>query len=91
MSVNYIRGRPIYLSTEVYRYLRAIANALSEGTRADMSVDQCADNLLREAIIDQYPQLAGCQGKIEDLEKEMAQAIRGEPVSEPNESSLGSV
>lgn len=80
------RNHSIYLSGEVYTYLAMTAKALVAGTEASMTVDQVADNLLREKITRENPELPAIYAKLEEekakarsnyksIEQEMVEAI----------------
>jgi hypothetical protein len=87
-----IRRDPIYVSTEVWRWLRLLSKAEPMPTNANTSYDtisrrvtpdEIADQILRQAIREQYPQLAELQKAMDDLEGGVIQALieqRGEKV-----------
>ena len=86
MSIN-IRRDPIYISTEVYRWLRLLAKADFETVRASgefsnpdrptiKTADEIADTMLRQAIREQHPTLADLQKQINKLEDETIDTLR---------------
>src|SRR6185369_1575110 len=84
-----IRDKPIYLSTEVYRWLWLLAKAEprpqneqdSRDSRIAMvTPDEIADQLLRQAIREQHPSLAEHQAQIEKMEKELVKKLRSQPM-----------
>lgn len=79
-----IRRDPIYVSTEVWRWLRLLSKAEPVPENANTSYDtitrratpdQIADQILRQAIREQYPQLAELQKAMDDLEGGIIQAL----------------
>jgi hypothetical protein len=85
-----IRRDPIYVSTEVWRWLWLLAKAEPAPESANTSYDtisrkvtpdEIADQILRQAIREQHPRLAEYVKRIDDLEKEVVQTLieqRGE-------------
>ena len=86
-----IRDKPIYLSTEVYRWLWLLAKAeppvvsdvpcgsTSSRTYSGMvTLDEIADQILRQAIREQHPTLMEHQAKIDEMEKELVKSLRTE-------------
>jgi hypothetical protein len=53
------RTQPIYLTTEVWRALFALAQARSRHAEERVTVDGLADLLLREKITEKHPDLFG--------------------------------
>lgn len=72
-----IRDKPIYLTTEVWRWLWLLSKAESvpEENRIT-TADEIADQLLRQAIREQHPQLSDHQDRIDKLEKELVKELR---------------
>ncbi len=83
-----IRRDPIYLTTEVWRWLRLLAKAETNerggGVNGPITVDEIADQILRQAIREQHPQLADHQKQIEKLEKQLVEALQQGKKNEPN-------
>ena len=74
-----IRRDPIYVSIEVWRWLRLLAKSESipEENRI-MTADEIADTLLRQAIREQHPQLSAHQKEIDKLEKQLIETLRND-------------
>jgi hypothetical protein len=79
-----IRRDPIYVSTEVWRWLRLLAKAEPAPENANTSYDtisrkvtpdEIADQILRQAIREQHPQLAELQKELDAMEKRTVQAL----------------
>ncbi len=77
-----IRRDPIYVSTEVWRWLRLLAkadNAKGKNQEVnDMGIitaDGIADQILRQAIREQHPALVEHTNQIEKLEKEIIKTL----------------
>jgi hypothetical protein len=84
-----IRDKPVHLTTEVYRMLWLLAKAeprpeterdskpysMSEGIQM-ATPDEIADQLLRQAIREQYPRLLEYQAAQKQLEKDIITEIR---------------
>lgn len=83
-----IREKPIYISNEVGRWLWLLAKAESFITvkydgetiipcgDRKITPDEIADQILRQAIREQHPQLSDHQKNIEKLEKELIENLR---------------
>ena len=73
-----IRSNPIYLSSEVWDWLRLIAKSESEAMEFGPKVtpDEIADQILRQAIREQHPKLPEYQKQIEALRKAVIQALQ---------------
>jgi len=72
-----IRRDPIYISTEVWRWLWLLAK--SESVPDDNRIataDEIADQILRQAIREQHPELMEHQKEIEKLEKALIDSLR---------------
>lgn len=72
-----IRRDPIYVSLEVWRWLRLIAK--SEGAPEEgriVTADEIADHILRQSIREQHPQLAEHQKEIDKLEKQLIETLQ---------------
>ncbi len=75
-----IRRDPIYISTDVWKWLRLLAKA-DRSRSADAPVesivtaDEIADDILRQAIREQHPQLPEFQKHIEKLEREIVKTL----------------
>lgn len=79
-----IRRDPIYVSTEVWRWLRLLAKAEPVPRDANTSYDTIvqrvtpdaiADQILRQAIREQHPQLATLQKEMDDMENRVVQEL----------------
>jgi hypothetical protein len=79
-----IRRDPIYISREVWNWLRLLSKAEPVPENANTSYDtitrkvtpdEIADQILRQAIREQYPQLAELQKALNDLETGIVQAL----------------
>src|ERR1043166_10099878 len=64
-----MRNESIYISAEVRWYLRALAKAKCNGTKAEMTSDEMADCLLRETITTQWPELVVIRSEWEDAKQ----------------------
>lgn len=73
-----IRRDPIYISTEVYGWLRLLAKADNVGRdeRSYATADEIADELLRQAIREQHPALADHRKEIEKLEEKLLESLQ---------------
>jgi hypothetical protein len=79
-----IRDKPVHLTTEVYRMLWLLAKAEPDFRPAATNVrdlqmvtpDEIADQLLRQAIREQYPRLLEYQAAQKQLEKDIITEIR---------------
>jgi hypothetical protein len=77
-----IRDKPVHLTTEVYRMLWLLAKAEPEPERTSNDTcpratpDEIADQLLRQAIREQYPRLLEYQAAQKQLEKDIITEIR---------------
>lgn len=73
-----IRDKPHYLSTEVSRWLWLLAKAERQSdddpTRR-ITPDEIADQILRQAIREQHPQLVKHQKEIDALEKKLIKSL----------------
>ncbi len=71
-----IRGKEIYISSEVWRWLYLLSKAESdpENNRI-MTADEIADTILRQAIREQHPQLAEHQNAIDKMERELIKKL----------------
>lgn len=72
-----IRSEGIYISDEVFRYLRILCKV--ENRKANGSIitaDEIADSLLKKAIAAEYPELGKYQTGIEQTEQEMIDTIQ---------------
>jgi len=72
-----LRDKPIYLSYEVWRALWLLAK--SEGPAEEgrsVTADEIADQMLRQAIREQYPQLMTHQAEIDKLEKKLIESLK---------------
>lgn len=77
MSTFRIRGEPIYVSTEVFRYLKLLAqHTVNESGDSVASTSQIADNILRKAISEEHPELIEFQSEIEEVEQRMKEKIQ---------------
>ena len=89
-----IRSNPIYISSDVHRWLRLLAKANSGMVRTEImggsaelprvvTPDEIADQILRQSIREQHPTLPDLQKKIEKLEKETIDTLKNEnsPIS----------
>jgi hypothetical protein len=89
--MTYIRDnkKPVYLSTEVYRWLQLLAKAdrLYIATESRMgTADEVADQILRQAIREQHPQLSEHQKAIDAAEKKLVDTLRHDRyVQQPEE------
>ena len=79
-----IRRDPIYISTEVWRWLYLLSKAEPAPADANTSYDtisrkvtpdEIADQILRQAIREQHPQLAELMKGMDDMEKRIVQAL----------------
>lgn len=75
-----IRKDPIYVSNEVYGWLRLLAKADNVGMEGlphpRTTADEIADQLLRQAIREAHPQLAEHRKEIEKLEEKLLEALQ---------------
>ncbi len=75
-----IRNNAIYLSYEVWKWLRLLAKAETNkrggGPNGPITPDEIADQVLRQAIREQHPQLADHQKQIDKLEKQLIEALQ---------------
>lgn len=82
-----IREKPIYISNEVGRWLWLLSKAEKgiqerettlEGTRypTQTTPDEIADQILRQAIREQHPQLAEHDKALQQLEKQTIESLR---------------
>lgn len=80
-----IRRDPIYISSEVHRWLRLLAKADPSHhdipTSERVSPDSIADQILRQAIRKQHPTLPDLQKQIKKLEDETIERLRIEKSS----------
>lgn len=83
-----IRSNPIYLSVEVWRWLRLLskAEAIPEENRI-VTADEIADTILRQAIREQHPTLMEHQKQIDKLEKDLIEELRHEKLALPRSGS----
>ncbi len=83
-----IRNNPIYLSYEVWKWLRLLAkaetNERSGGTNGPITPDEIADHILRQAIREQHPQLSEHQKQIDKLEKQLIEELQQESTDPEN-------
>ena len=80
------RRDPIYISHEVWRWLRLLAKADKAHPKnaqdsaasgiAMITPDEIADQILRQAIREQHPQLPEHQKEIDKLEKKLVETLR---------------
>jgi len=72
-----IRSNGIYLSSEVWRWLRLLAKAgsIPEENRI-LTADEIADQILRQAIREQHPQLAEHEKELDALEKKVIKTLQ---------------
>jgi len=82
-----IRDKPLYISTEVYRWLWLLAKAEPrpqtqqdsyDSRIAMVTPDEIADQILRQAIREQHPTLMEHQAQIDKMEKELVKSLRTE-------------
>ena len=74
-----IRRDPIYVSLDVWRWLRLLAKSDTRPeSHAPTTADEIADQILRQAIREQHPQLAEHQKQIEKLEKDLIKQLSTE-------------
>ena len=78
-----IRRDPVYLSSDVWRALWLLAKAAPkptpkdyEETRSISTPDEIADQILRQAIQEQNPQLFEHQKQIDKMEKELIKTLQ---------------
>lgn len=76
-----IRDKPTYLSYEVWRALWLLARAengdYAKGSDPSIATaDSIADQMLRQAIREQHPQLFEHQAKIDKLERELVATLQ---------------
>ncbi len=75
-----IRPNPIYVSYEVWKWLRLLAKAETNerggGMNGPITPDEIADQILRQAIREQHPQLSDHQKQIDKLEKQLVEALQ---------------
>lgn len=67
--MSQFRPSNIYVQSSTRRQLKAIAGA-------DITVDELADNMLREVIKERYPKVAELQSRVENLEELMKAEAR---------------
>jgi len=70
-----LRDKPIYLSYEVWRALWLLAKSQT-GEDHITTADAIADQILHQAIREQYPQLMTHQAEIDKLEKKLIESLR---------------
>jgi hypothetical protein len=76
-----IRRDPIYVSVETWRWLRLIAKA--EGSPEEgriVTPDAIADQMLRQCIREQHPQLPEHQKEIDALERKLIKSLQQAPI-----------
>lgn len=74
-----IRGKEIYISSEVWRWLYLLSKAKSDPENIRITTaDEMADVILRQAIMEQHPQLIEHQNQIEKLEKSLIKSLQNE-------------
>jgi len=72
-----IRRDPIYVSVETWRWLRLLAKA--EGCPEEgriVTPDEIADQILRQSIREQHPQLSEHQKEIDTLECKLIESLK---------------
>ncbi len=79
-----IRRDPIYVSIEVWRWLRLLAKAepRPEG-HPPSTPDEVADQILRQAIREQHPTINEHQKEIDKLEKALITKLGEERLQNP--------
>lgn len=72
------RRNEIYVSGDVFKSLLLLAKAQSGDIEAERRVtsDEIADQILRQAIREQHPQLLEYQKKLDKLEQETVESLR---------------
>jgi len=75
-----LRRDPIYITSEVWRALKLLANRDAIRTTAERTeiatVDGLADSMLRETLKSKYPQLFEHQKKVAQMEKELIATLK---------------
>lgn len=69
--MSQFRASQVYIQNATRRQLIAIAQAFGR----DVTVDEIADGMLRDAIGEKYPEVAALQKKIDAIEGEMVKAV----------------
>ena len=72
--MNTVREKPTYLSQDVWRALWLLAQSRNKGIESPhpkTTADEIADQILREHIEANYPELFEHQKKLEKLDKEL--------------------
>lgn len=75
--------KPLYVSTQVFRMLYLL------GKSEDATGDEIADDILRQAIREQHPQLLEHLGEIERLEKELIKKLQKHQKHEKRNNTTG--
>jgi hypothetical protein len=71
-----IRRDPIYLEYDTWRELRLLAKAQTDEGNI-VTADQVANDMLRKALTDSYPQLQEHQKQVAKLERELIKTLGG--------------
>ena len=72
-----LREKPIYLSTEVWRALWILAKAeIKKPDNVMLTPDEIADDLLRQAIREQHPDLITHLAEMDASEKQLIERLR---------------
>ena len=70
-----IRDKPLYLSYDVWRALWLLSRSESSECKI-VTADEIADQILRQSIREQHPQLMTHQAEIDKLEKSLIESLR---------------
>ena len=71
-----IRREPTYLSTEVFKACLLLAKFRTDDVH-NMTADEVADTILRDAIEDQWPQVFEFQKQVAKQERELIKQLGG--------------
>ncbi len=76
-----IRREPTYLSYEVHRALRLLAKSKGNGEgRPVITVDELADEMLAEVLVQRYPKITEHLRQVDKLEREIIKKL-GEKIT----------
>jgi hypothetical protein len=71
-----IRRDPIYVSFEVWRALRLLAKSKDNGEgRPIVTVDELADALLAEVLVERYPKITEHLRQVDKSERELIKVL----------------
>ena len=72
-----LRDKPLYISYEVWRALWLLAKSEAQSDEGRIvTADEIADQILRQSIREQYPQLMMHQAEIDEMEKKLIESLK---------------